>query len=247
MAPTTPQAVVYVRVSHANRSISVEDQERECRQFCERNDRPVRALFTDDGISASRYGKHRPAWEAMKAELRKGDVLVTWEASRATRDLAEYVSLRDLCAERGVLFSYGGEVLDFSHGDDRFSGGLKILLAEQESEQLKARVRRGKRSSAIAGRPSTRPPWGYRHKTVDGAKVPGVWEHDPHEAPRVREAVRRFLAGQSQRSILEWLRDTEGWTPSSPTNLQRAVRNPALAGYRVHQGQIVDGLAPGRP
>jgi site-specific DNA recombinase len=169
----------------------------------------------------------------MKAELREGDVLVVWESSRAGRDLAEHVALRQLCSETNVPLSYSGRILDLSKGDDRFVGGLDALVAERESEQIKERVLRGKRSAATAGRPSTRPPWGYR------LVRPGVWEFDPVEAPRVRDAVERLLAGESMYSVMRHIETTEGFTPSSLTNLKRALTNPALAGLRVHRGKVV--------
>lgn len=235
-----PEAVIYSRVSHANRSVSVRDQEKECRTVCKHNGWPVRAVFCDDGISASRYGKDRPAWEAMKAELQSGDILVVWEASRAGRDMAEHVALRDLCSERGVLLSYSGRILDLSKGDDRFTSGLDALVAERESELLRERVLRGKRTAAAAGRASNRPPWGYRQKVEPntGTPIPCAWEHDPVEAPRVREAVRRFLGGESQWSIYLWLEATEGWTPASTRSVQRGLMNPAIAGLKVHRGEV---------
>jgi site-specific DNA recombinase len=65
------------------------------------------------------------------------------------------------------------------------------------------------------------------------------WEPDPVEAPRVREAVERLLAGESQYAVLEWLKATDGYAPTTPTTLRRALLNPALAGLRQHQGEVV--------
>lgn len=234
-----PNAVIYNRVSHANRSISVADQERENRATCERNGWPVRRVFTDDGISASRYGSERPEWIALKRFLEPGDILVVWEASRAGRDLAEYVALRQLCVEKSVKFCYSGKVLDLSKGDDRFTSGIDVLVAERESELIKERSLRGKRSAALEGRASGRPPWGYRQKVDPDTQAPirCAWEPDPIEAPRVREAVRRFMAGETQNSIYQWLVESEGWTPSGRRAFQRALVNPALAGVKVHHGK----------
>jgi site-specific DNA recombinase len=149
---------------------------------------PVRKVFTDDGISASRYSSRaRKDWQQLKTELRTGDMLVVWAASRSARDLEEFVELRNLCAELGVPFSYSGRVLDFTRGDDRFYGGLDALVAERESEQIKENVRRGKTSAAAAGHPSTRAPWGYRTLPRKEGEPPR-WERDPVEAPRIREA-----------------------------------------------------------
>ncbi|MDV2477418.1 hypothetical protein F8M49_22210 [Rhodococcus zopfii] len=55
----------------------------------------VAEVFTDNDIGASRYsGKDRPAWRKIREILQTGDVLVTWAASRAQRDLNAYMELR---------------------------------------------------------------------------------------------------------------------------------------------------------
>lgn len=233
-------AVIYTRVSKLARSISVADQLHECRERCAESDWHIRAEFCDDGISASRYGRHRPQWEAAKAALRPGDVLVVWEASRATRDLEEYVSLRSLCTSTGVLLAYGDDtLLDMRKGSDRRNSAQAIVDAEYESEKLKERAQRGKRSAARKGEPSGRPPWGYRQVSVNGVPVPKTWEPDPVEAPRIREAVEGLLSGATWYSVLAHLRATDGYTPKSQTMMKRALLNPALAGLRVHLGEVV--------
>ena len=232
---TSMEAVIYTRVSQdRNDGRSVEDQERECRAECERRGWPVRAVFCDNSISASRYGKHRPEWERLKTQLRQGDVLIIWEFSRAAREMEDFVSLRNLCADNDVLLSYSGRVLDLANGDDRFTGGLDALLAERESEQTRNRVLRGKRAGAIEGRPAGRVPWGYM------VISPGVWEPDPVEAPRIKEAVERLLAGdESYSAVYRWLQTTDGYVPASLTVMTRSLRKPSLAGVRVHQGKII--------
>src|SRR5258708_6762432 len=129
-------AVIYTRVSRDAKGerVSVQSQERECRVVCEGNGWPVRSVYCDNSIGASRFSADRPEWQRVKAELRRGDVLVVWESSRAQRDLEEFITLRNLCAEKDVRLSYQGRVLDLSEGDDRFTGGLDALLAERESE-----------------------------------------------------------------------------------------------------------------
>lgn len=236
-----PEAVIYARVSKMSKSISIDDQERECRETCARNDWPVRQVFRDDGISASRYGATRPAWVALKDYLDPGNILVVWEASRAGRDLEEYVALRSICVEREVRLSYSGRLMDLSKGDDRFISGLDALVAERESEIIRERVLRGRRSAAADGRPTYRAPWGYRRRVdpVTGIAIPGAWEFDPEEVPRVREAVRRYLRGDSQGSILRWLQEGGGTAPRTATGLQRALTRPSISGLRVHQGKVV--------
>jgi site-specific DNA recombinase len=229
------QAVIYTRVSQDRRDgRSVQDQERECRAECERKGWPVREVFCDNDIGASRHsGKARPEWEKLKAEIRPGDIVVMWESSRSTRDVQEHIILRNLCADLDVPLSYGGKQLDMSEAEDRFIGVLDAALAEREAEVLRRRVLLGKRSAAAKGTPYGRPPWGLRRADTVEVK----WEHDPVEAPRLREAMNRVLEGKSMRSVLAWLRSTDGYSPTDVTGLRRGLCNPAVAGLRIHQAR----------
>jgi DNA invertase Pin-like site-specific DNA recombinase len=235
------EAVIYTRNSKVQGARSVAEQEQECRAWAERSGHSVRLVFSDK-ISASRFStKARPEWIACKKALREGDILVVWEASRAHRDMEEFVELRNLCASKNVPLFYSGKFFDLTLGDDRFTAGLDALLAERESEQTSLRILRAKRTAAAEGRPAGKPPWGYRQK-VDketGLPVKGAWEVDPVEAPRVKEAVRRYINGQSMRAILAWLQETEGWSPATMTSLSRALKRPSIAGLRAHRGEVV--------
>lgn len=245
-------AIIYTRVSKlvearsddqepAGRVRSTADQEAECRAWCDREGHPVEAVYCDSNISASRFSaKDRPKWKMVTETLREGNILVVWEASRGYRDLEEWVALRNLCAERNVPLSYMGRVLNLNEGDDRFTGGLDALLAERESEQMRVRVLRGKRTAAAGGEFSGgKVPWGYRWTPGARPQEPGKLEPDPVEAPRVHEAVERILNGDSQYAVYKWLQQNEkAYTPSNPTNMRRALAKPTLAGLRTHQGEV---------
>ncbi|WP_207842571.1 recombinase family protein [Williamsia soli] len=241
------RAVIYTRVSNddSGRSRSTEDQERECRALCETHGWSVAEVLCDNDIGASRWsGKDRPAYRQLTKVLRKGDVLVTWEASRAQRDLEAYVQLRDLCAQRGVQWCYSGRIYDLSDGDDRFSTGLDALMAEKEAEQLRTRVLRGKRAAALAGRPNGFPPYGYRivRDPVSGRTL--TWELDPEPAMVIEEVSQRVLGGESLFAIARELTMRKVPAPTKtgewlPRRMRLMLLTPSYAGLRVHQGKVI--------
>src|SRR5438105_1898185 len=113
-------ALIYSRVSHDRVGLgrSVGEQEAECRQVAEQEGWAVTVVLCDNDRSASRYAKkRRPAYEELKRLLATGtvDVVMAWEASRLHRDMADYVRIRDLCAEHGVLWHYSGRTYDMSN------------------------------------------------------------------------------------------------------------------------------------
>src|SRR5438105_10449084 len=86
-------AVIYARVSKDQRAgRSVNEQLQECRALCSRHGWNVVREFVDNDKSASRYAKtKRPEFADMLGFLPSGEaqVLVSWEGSRNSRDLAE--------------------------------------------------------------------------------------------------------------------------------------------------------------
>lgn len=247
------RACIYKRVSddRAN-GRSPAEQEAESRAFCDRQGWEVVAVI-GDSTGASRHSKgKRAGWTAVRDRLRAGDVdvLVTWEASRAQRDLTAYAELRDLCVEHGVLWSYSGRTHDLTNKDDRFRTGLDALLAELEADTTRERVLRAMRANAADGRPHGRRLYGYRrvYDPSSGALV-GQEPH-PDEAPLVRRVFAEFAAGSGCRAIARGLNDDghrtakgNRWTEA---RVRQMLRNPGYVGRRAHRGEVVsEGGWPG--
>jgi DNA invertase Pin-like site-specific DNA recombinase len=244
------RALIYARVSSDPKAIgrSVDEQLAECVQRCETQGWDVAATIRDDNRSASRHAKQkRKGWEEVKRRIEAGgvDVLVTWEASRAQRDLAAYTELRELCERTKTLWDYSGTTYNLADRSDRFRTGLDALTAEDEADRTRERVLRAVRSNAAKGRPHGKRVFGYRRVYDENTGVLLSQEPDPVQAPLVREAAERFLAGESTRAIAnDWNRreipspraGERGWQLSQ---IRRLLTNPAYAARRVHQGKII--------
>jgi site-specific DNA recombinase len=242
------RAAIYTRVSQDPKAQgrSVSEQEHECRAVCEREGWEVAQVFSDNDRSASRYAKKgRPEYEALKRTLQNGgiDVLVTWEATRAQRDLEAYVLLRETCRTAGVLWSYSGRTYDLARTDDRFATGLDALLAERESDVTRDRILRNVRANAAEGRPHGKIPYGYarEYDPSTGALLRQVIRHDQAEV--VREAASRFLAGETPYAIAQDLNargvPAARGGPWNLTQVRRILTNPLYVAQRVHRGEVV--------
>jgi len=239
---------VYTRVSSDPRAIgrSVAEQEAECLAVCNRQGWEVVRVFCDNDRSASRYAKRgRPAYNQLREFVASGacGVLITWECSRAQRDLEDYVSLRELCRKAGVLWSYSGRTYDLSRTDDRFTTGLDALLAERESDVTRDRILRTVRSNAVKGRPHGKLPFGYIREYDPNTGVLLRQVIHEEQAELIRETARRVLAGESCYSIAEDY-NRRGTTPPrggewASTQIKRLVINPRNVALRVHRGKVV--------
>lgn len=248
----TRRAIIYTRVSSdpTRQGSSVEQQETVCREVCAREGWTVAQVLVDNDAGASRWStSKRPAYDKLASVLRSGDVLVTWEASRAQRDLQAYLALRELCALRGVLWSYSGRTYDLNEGDDRFTTGLDALLAEKEVELTRGRVLRALNAAAIQGKPHGRVPFGYAAQRDSRTGLVTERIVDPVEGPIFREIVDRFLSGENWSAITRSLNErhilTKDGKPWYTQNLRRMVERPVYAGKRVHRGTVVaQGIWP---
>lgn len=241
-APT--RAIIYTRVSKdsAGTGRSVAEQEAECRAVCAREGWEVGdEVLQDNDIGASRWsGKDRPAYRRLAEVLRPGDVLVTWEASRAQRDLRAYAELRDLCAALGVLWNYKGRTHDLNVGADRFTTGLDALLAEREADEIRDRVLRALEANAAEGKPHGKIAYGYRAVRDPQTGLITSREIDPEAAGWIREMAERVLQGESLRAILRDVNPRAGRKWYSAT-ISKMLRSPTLAGLRTYKGETLPG------
>jgi len=247
------EAVIYTRVSsdRSGRARSVTEQEADCRAVCERESWDVRDVLVDNDAGASRWSrKDRPAYRQLASLLRAGGigVLVTWEASRAQRDLSAYVQLRDLCADQKVLWSYGGRTYNFDRYDDRLSTGLDALLSEREADVTRERVVRALKARRDGGAPHGKLAYGYR-RLIDPStgettgRVP-----DETTALIVRELCRRALAGETTYAIARDFNARGIYAPRpghdgkpvewTPPQIKRMVVSPTYAALRTYKGNV---------
>jgi len=242
------RAFVYDRTSRLVEGVGTSnaDQRADNERFCERQGWVIVDRFTDPGKGASRHSRSkRTDFERMVEgiERRQCDVLVVWEASRAYRDLAVYVQLRDLCVKHRVLLCYNGQVYDMTRGNDRFITGLNALQAELDADNIRDRILRTTRANAERGRPHGRVPYGYRR--VYDSRTGALLEQVPDEAQAaiVREVGRRIAGGESLYAIAKDLNERGVPSPSggvwSPPNLPDFIRKPTYLGQRVHDGIVI--------
>ncbi|WP_068324997.1 recombinase family protein [Janibacter terrae] len=252
------KTLIYARVSIDREGRSLDEQIAECCQWADREGWEVVDVIRETG-SASRYARStgaRRGWDDLTAAVSSGniDALLTWEASRATRQLTEYAVLADLCAEHSVRWGYSGTLYDLTTRDARFRTGLDALLAQDESARTSERIQRSTRARAVTGRPHGKLPYGYRREydPQTGALLRQV--PDEEQAPIVQEIARRVIAGHSLRTIAADLTERgiaiprparnrtrpDAWLP---VTVRRIALSPTNAGLRVHRGEVVGDAA----
>lgn len=243
----TLRAVIYARVSRDRQERrSIKEQLEASRRVCLQNGWAIVGEYSDD-ISASQYAKkEREDWRKVLAAIEGGrvDLLVVWEITRATRERMMWAVLIDACQQRNCFIVVDGSLYDPNDPDDMAFLDFMFFQGVREVGMTRKRINRTHRNLAKEGRPVGKPPYGYRHLYDEstGRLIARVINED--EAQHVREAADRvcrfghtpgvIVADFNRRGITN--RKGEPWKPRS---LQTLLRSPAIAGKRVHRGEII--------
>ena len=169
---------------------------------------------------------------------------MTWESSRASRDLSTFLPLREALIKRRMTWTTADDSFDLAKASDRKRISHEAVDNEHESGRTSERVRRSVRANAAQGRPHGRFGYGYRRVYDPGTRQLTAVIADDEQAAVLREIAQRFLAGESFYAIG---RDLTGRGVPAPhgavkwygTNLRRLMANPTYHGQRTHHGDIV--------
>ena len=237
------RAGIYTRLSLADEnSTSTKRQEKDCRDHAKMLGLEVVEVFVDEGISGYR-DVERPAFDEAVEALVRGefDTLIVWKLDRLSRrGMGHIGTLLDRLDGTGRRIVSKMDGIDTSQTQGRIMVALLSEMARSESVNTSVRLKAQRHEARETGRLSVgRPPFGMR-RIEDGTIEP-----DPETAPLAREAVDRYLAGDSQISIVKWLNDSGArtlrgglWTTSG---FMKWITLPSLAGmvsenptYRQH-------------
>lgn len=218
--------------------MGVKRQLADCRAEARRRGWAIAEEYVDDDVSAW-SGKRRPAYGRMLADIAEGrrDAVIVWHMDRLHRRPIELEQFADTCTRAGLrdVVTLSGDV-DLAHGDGLLMARLLAAVAANESDAKRRRGARKAQEIAESGRPlmGGPRPFGF---TEDRAT------HHPAEAPMIREAAARVLAGESLTSVTRWLDEagvrTVGGHPWRTQTVRQLLTNPRMWGMRVHRGQVI--------
>lgn len=234
------RAGIYARLSHDpdGTSTATARQQEDCRQLAKVRGLEVVEVYEDNDTSAFNKRVRRPAFERMLDDLRRGDieVVVVWRSDRLARQPRDLERFLDAAEESG------GELLSVTEPEFGGSSGKLILrmlvaFANHESGVKAERVARKWREQAERGEPHRggRRVFGYTHD----------FQLHETEAPLLREAVARILAGESANAVCKDWRQRGVLTAYGSewrvSNFIRKLRLPSIAGLRSYHGRLIPG------
>jgi site-specific DNA recombinase len=235
-------AVIYTRISRdrTGAGLGVRRQEDECRDLAARLGLAVRAVYSDNDISAAGK-KRRPGYRQMLADLEAAPATVLcWHTDRLHRKLGELEEYADLSVRLGIAtHAVKAGKLDLSTASGRLIAQVLGVIAGFEVAHMRERHQAAKRQQAARGEwRGGRRPFGYE---PDGVRV------RPAEAGAIAAGTRDVIAGCALGAVArQWnaagLATSAGgrWDSREAGRVLRRARN---AGLIEHDGDIIGPAA----
>jgi DNA invertase Pin-like site-specific DNA recombinase len=190
---------------------------------------------------------YRPEFRRMLADYEDGNIdgIIFYDIDRLARQPRDLEDLIDLVEyyKRPVETVTGNIDLRTSNG--RAMARVLVAMANKSSEDTARRVARAKLQIAQEGNGSrftgSRRRFGYRE---DGSL-------NETEAALIRDAAKRFMAGESWNGIAKHFRSS-GIRPVyaniwSMTSIRQVLLSPSIAGIAVYNGSLREENKTGRP
>jgi site-specific DNA recombinase len=194
------RAAIYARYSSdLQRSASIEDQLRLCRERIAREGWKLVATYTDRAMSGA--DRLRPGYQKLMEDARAGefDIVVAEALDRLSRDQEDVAALYKRLRFAGVMIVTltEGEITDLHVG-------LKGTMNALYLKDLAAKTRRGLRGRIEAGRSAGGRCYGYDvvlERDAAGERVRGKRQINRQEAAIVHRIFDAYAAGKSPRRI----------------------------------------------
>lgn len=216
-------AVIYARYSSHNQTEqSIEGQLSAGHAYAQNHGYTVVREYCDRAQTGR--NDNRDAFQQMLSDTDKKqfDVIITWKVDRIGRNREDIAFNRYRCKKNGIRIEYVAENLPDSPEAVILESVLEGM-AEYYSLQLSTNVKRGLMESAkklqnVGGHK----PYGYRADPETKKLV-----IDPVTAPIVKEIFERYLRGQTEKQILNWL-NNQGYTTVTKKPFSKTVLNRLL-------------------
>lgn len=234
-----PRAALYLRQStYREESISIELQERACRDYAVSQGYDVVAVESDPGISGRTWNRPGVHKVLELVEAKDADVIVLWKWSRLSRSRLDWAVAADRVETMGGRIESATEQIDVSTSTGRLARGMLTEFAAFESERIgdtwkethARRIRNGLPHHGL-------PRFGYTYDKQAG------YAPDEHGAAVLRQLYVRFTAGSNLKELIAYAA-SEGFEPEvgwRTGTLRRILDRGFGAGYVWSKGEHIKG------
>ena len=239
------QAVIYVRVStgkQAEQGVSLDNQERACGEWANRNNIVVLRTFREEGASAKTLKRPEMAsmTEYIQDHWREIDYIIIYQIDRLTRELSDFVEFIRFLHDHKIELRDSTSHLEANDADELIQN-IGASLGQYENRLKAKRVKENMRRHAADGYRMHKAPYGLRY-IRDEAGRPSVTPI-PEIADKIAYLLLEFAKGVFTKAQL--LHEARRIGLKQPNGklmsyqcLDKILRQPLYAG--LEKGVLTD-------
>lgn len=237
------RAAIYARFSPGSHQTdqSIEGQLRDNKKIIEEQGMILVETYIDRKLTG-RDSEKRSDFQRMIRDSDKNmfDVLVVWKRDRFARNRYDDAKYKARLNRNGVKIVSAMESIPET-ADGIILESVLVGMAEYYSADLREKVMRGMRESAYKCKATGRAPLGYKIGDQKDYVI------DPETAPVVREAFRRYAAGEKSTDIINSLNSrglrTNNGKEFKTMSLHNMLKNSKYIGvYKFGDVEIEGGM-----
>ena len=171
--------VGYARVSTSEQDLTVQQNQLAALGV------PADLLYTDHGLTGT--NRDRPGLRQALAAVREGDTLVITKLDRLARSLPDARDIIEELTKKNVKLSIGGSVHDPSDPVGRLLFNVLAMVAEFESDLIRARTREGMQVAKAKGRLRGKQP---KLSKLQEAHVVSLYKAEEHTTAEIAELFK---------------------------------------------------------
>jgi DNA invertase Pin-like site-specific DNA recombinase len=156
-------------------------------------------IYVDHGLTGT--NRERPGLREALAACRAGDTLVVTKLDRLARSLPDARDIADELTERQVKLNLGGSVHDPTDPVGRLLFNMLAMIAEFESDLIRARTREGMAAARAAGKLRGRQPKLSRATEAHLAALHEAGEKTPGELSELFGVARSTVYRAIERAL----------------------------------------------
>jgi site-specific DNA recombinase len=232
---TQIKAVIYCRVSteEQTKNLSLETQEKQCREYCQRNGYNVVKVFIEKGESAKTADRTQFKEMISYCREQKGRVqkVIVYALSRFSRSSHDHAVVRMQLTSLGIGLRSVTEAFDDS-AYGKMMESMIAAFAQLDNDVRSDRTKVGMQAAIAKGRWPFKPPIGYR----SGRKIGPSLVVDPERGPLIRDAFVLFSTGlHAAKHVLDRVTNrglrTERQKPLSLQTFNQLLRKPVYSAW----------------
>lgn len=228
------RVALYIRVSHQEQKLhglSLDAQKKTLTEYAKKHKYKVIDIYTDEGISARKVIKKRPALQRMLNDAKEGmfDLILFIKLDRYFRSVAEYHECQKILDEHDIKWNATEEKYDITTANGRAFVNMKLTINELEADQGGERVDLVNKYKVSVGQAITGSvPFGFSLEKREDNR--SYYIHNPEQEPIVYDMINHYLKYHSLRELTFYINDKYD-LDLFQDSVKKLLRNPLLYGF----------------